>query len=332
MKKRNFLASIAITATLAGCVSSPSLNSDGFNGVAISQKQQCEQLDNTDYMDKHYGKLLEQKWDRHAVGCGALYIYEIASDSTLNIPLKLEALGAQLTYFDVLSHYYPKLYKEGDLNRELNELWRATRVRAEHLIKSVEGYEFLLNEITLLKGAYVLAQSSQDTAVREQVKAAVEAKKLIDKAVENNPESIDGLGLLLSGRLYQDMPSFVGGDIDKGVKTLEQLNELHPKNLETIRWLIQGYEASGKTGKAKMLITEAASIEPTGINEQDYADLLLTLGGMAKRHELNRALLTYKQQRKSLFKKSPYLLSRKQAATLGHGSADPITGKDTHDL
>lgn len=332
MKKTNSLAILAITATLAGCASSPSIHENGFTGITKAQQQQCKNLNNSDYMEQQAEQLLEKKWDRHAVGCGAIYMYQLASESNINIPLKLEALGAQLIYFDVLSHDYPKLYKDGELNIELNKLWRATRVRSEELIKSVEDYEFLLNEITLLKGTYVLAQSAHDTGVREQMKQAVKAKGIIEQAVASDPDSIDGLGLLLTARLYQDLPSFMGGDTEKSLALLNQLLQSHPENLEAIRWAIQAHEVLGQKEKAQQVLNQAANINPENINPQDHADLLLTLGGMAKRHGLVSTLSIIKEKRQALFKANPKLNNRKQAATMGHGSADPITGKDSHDL
>lgn len=336
MKIKTFTLKVAaITAAttfMVGCNSIPPLDTLDFKGITEQQRTRCTELNNFEYMETHYQALIEKKWDRHAMGCGALYSYQLASDSTFDIELKLEALGAQLSYFDVLTHYYPKLYKEGELNRELNALWRATRVRSQELIKSVENFEFILNEITLLKGVYILAQSASDMSVREQVKAAVEAKTIIDEAVLNNPESIDGLGLLISGILYQDLPSFMGGNTEKSIESLQRLRELSPNNLEAIRWLIQAQSAAGNSVEEKRLLTLAATIEPKDLNKQDYADLLLALGGMAKRYELSAALNNFKEKRQQLFSQSPYLLTRQQSATMGHGSVDPITGKDSHDL
>ena len=183
MKKTIKILALALPFVLAGCTKISAVDENKAALATPAQIKNCDLLGQPEEMAAAYPGLLEAKWDRHQVGCGAIYAYELARQSTFDIELKMEALGAQLVYFDVMSKAYPKLYKEGALGDELNENWRATRKRSIKLISMVEWFDFIIPEVGLLKGAYAVSNVEQDATGVEALKAVPSALKLIEEAV-----------------------------------------------------------------------------------------------------------------------------------------------------
>ncbi len=319
------ILALALPFTLGACTDAP-VSSDDF--MTAAQQKQCLLLGQTNQMEEAYPALLDEKWDRNAVGCGAIYAYELARQSTFNIELKLEAVAAQLTYFEVLNNAYPKLYKSGALGKELNELWRATRQRASHLIANVEYLDGVIPEVNLLKGAYKLASVEQDASDREALRAMPAALKLIEDSVGDRPDLADGLGLYLLARLKLNLPSFIGGDTEQAVELFKQAITHQPNSLEFHRWLLQAYAATGDVEKEKQIISKVATLYDDKINDQDLADLYKVYGGSAHRYGMEKEIAFYSKNRKALFEQKPYLLTRKTGANRGHGGNDPITGID----
>ncbi len=328
MKKIIKTLALTLPFILSACTKMPAIEDKESNLATQAQLQNCKFLGQADKMEAAYSELLEKKWDRDQLGCGALYIYETAQQSTFGIELKLKALAAQLNYFDVLNRSYPKLYQSGALGDELNGLWRATRERSRNLIASVEFLDGFIPEINLLKGAYLLANTEKDSSVKEAIGALPPALKLIEDAVQRKPEAGDGLGLYLLGRMKLTMPSFIGGDTDEAIELFEKAILQQPNNLEIHRWLLQGYAATGEVEKEMNVITKASKIFDQNINDQDLADLYIIYGGSAHRYNMENEITFFSQQRKSLFEQKPYLLTRESGANRGHGGADPITGTD----
>ncbi len=328
MKKIIKTLALTVPFILSACTKMPAIEDKESNLATQAQLQNCNLLGHANEMETAYPDLLEKKWDRDQLGCGALYIYETAQQSRFGIELKLEALAAQLNYFDVLSRSYPKLYQSGALGDELNELWRATRQRSENLIASVEYLDGFIAEINLLKGAYLLANTEKDSTVKEAISALPPALTLIQDAVQRKPDAADGLGLYLLGRMKLTMPSFIGGDTDEAIELFEKAILQQPNNLEIHRWLLQSYAATGEVENEMNIITKASKIIDDNINGQDLADLYIIYGGSAHRYNMKNEIAFFSQQRKKLFNEKPYLLTRESGANRGHGGTDPITGTD----
>jgi hypothetical protein len=328
MKKSIKILTLALPFLLGACSKLPDINDPQSGLATINQMKQCQLIKQPDEMADQYSRLLEQKWDRHAVGCGALYVYQLSQQSPFNLELRLEALGAQLGYFDVLNQAYPKLYKSGALGNELNDLWRATRQRSESLIESVEVLDGIIAEINLLKGAYLLASHEQDSSTKDTIKSLPVALELIEDAANRKPEAVEGLPLYLLARLKLTLPSFVGGDTEQAIQLLEGIVNQYPNNLEYQRWLMQGYAATGNVEKEKSLITKASRTLSNDINDQDLVDLYIIFGGSAHRYNMQAEIAFFSTQRKEMFSQNPHLLTRKTGANRGHGGNDPITGTD----
>ncbi len=332
MKKPIKTLALALSFVLGGCTNIAAVNETQAGLATTAQLQNCDLLGQPEKMASAYPELIEAKWDRELVGCGAIYAYELARQSTFDIELKLEALAAQLAYFEVLKNSYNKLYKAGELGEELNELWRATRKRSTNLIATVEIFDAFIPEVGLLKGIYTLANSEEDSTPKEMLNAMPIALKLIEKAVADKPEAADGLGLYILARLKLNLPSFIGGDTEQAVELFKQAIGYQSDSLEFHRWLMQAYAATGEIEKEKQLISKATKLIDENINDQNRADLYIVYGGSAHRYGMKKEIAFYSESRRALFADKPYLLTRKMGSVVGHGGNDPITGTDPNEI
>lgn len=331
MNKR-LSALIALPIILAGCSSAAV---KPVNDQVITEKQNalCSALGDSQKMKQVYPDLLKQKWDRYAYGCGALYQYELAQDSWFGITLKAEALASQISYLDILSKQYPRIYQEGEAARELSKEWFATKARAESLISSLDRYDWLAAEIPLLHGAYLIVSVEKEATVKESFKVIPHARTLLQESVADDPAAGDALGYLLLGRLAMSLPTFFGGDIDKATDYFEKGVKQAPDNLEMLRWLTEAYLNQRQHEKANLALTDAVAVMARAtINIQDKADLMTDLGGLALRLNRQDALGVFSAERQKLLSENPYLLDRKYHASLGHGGTDPVTGKDANEI
>lgn len=290
----------------------------------------CAPIFNEDIKQAVFTEMRDAKWDRFGMSCALQYGAEMINDDWLSafaIEDKLNLLGDHITYFEVLDKQYNAHYQGGDLTIELGWRWERNRLQALKLIDEVEMYESLIPEITVLKAAYILASTMRESDTREMMEASIKAKGLLDVVVEESPEVIDGLPLLMLAQLLLALPEFSGGDPIRAIELLEQGIEIDPENLSFHRWLIEGLVAERENAAAIEVLRKAAGVPVEASNPQDYVDMAKVLGGIAVRLGEKDVASHFSKNRKQLLTKKPYLLARKARASVGHGGANPITGE-----
>jgi tetratricopeptide (TPR) repeat protein len=241
-------------------------------------------------------------------------------------------LGAQVAYLDALDRQYPRLYQAGELGGELGLRWNVTRERGNALLESLEPFEADIAEVSILKAVFLLASVSQEADIQEEFAAVPPALRALEQGLETDPEALDGLGLMMLGRLKIALPVFSGGNVDEAVALLRQGIDVAPANLEMHRWMVEAHLGRRDDAKAAEVLASAASLDGAGINPQDLADILVDLGGLALRLQQPELNEKFRQKRQALFREKPYLLQRKSTAKLGHGGVDPLTGQDPNEL
>jgi tetratricopeptide (TPR) repeat protein len=292
----------------------------------------CPVIEDPEVLAERFAELIETKWDRQAMSCGAGYGYQLALLSPDDIELELAALGAQIAYLDALGRQYPRLYQAGELGRELGVEWRATGERGEALLRDLDRLEPAPAEASILKAAFLLASVAQEASVQEEFAAIPPALQSLERGIESDPEALDGLGLMMLGRLRIALPVFSGGNVDEAVELLEKGIEVAPESIEMHRWMVEAYLARRDNARAVEVLASAANLGGADINPQDLADILVDLGGLAFRLEQPALNEKFRQRRQALLLERPYLLQRKSTAKLGHGGVDPLTGQDPNEL
>ncbi|BFM15555.1 hypothetical protein R50073_17380 [Maricurvus nonylphenolicus] len=290
----------------------------------------CAPIANDEIKQAVYADMREAKWDRFGMSCALQYGGEIIEDDWLSafaIEDKLNLLGDHITYFEVLDKQYNAHYQGGDLTIELGWRWERNRIQALKLLDDVEMFEPLIPEITVLKAAYTLASTMRESDTREMMEASIKARGLLDGVVEDSPEVIDGLPLLMLAQLLLALPEFSGGDPIRAIELLEQGMAIDPENLSFHRWLIEGLVAERENAAAIDILRKAADVPVEASHPQDYVDMAKVLGGIAVRLGEKDIAAHFSKNRQQLLSKKPYLLARKARASVGHGGANPITGE-----
>lgn len=311
-----------------------------------AEKIACPRIEGYDALIAAFAQNVTSKWDRAAMGCATEYgarameelslptnlIWAVATFRTDNIETHMEVLGAHLDYFEVLDRSYSAHYQGIELATELGLRWEQTRERADGLMARIDPLVSKLTEARLVRAAYLLASTLRETPVDEQNAAVAAAVEDLRIAIEENPEALDGLGPLLLGQVLAALPEFLGGDIVAAIELLEQAHALNPTDLSVHHTLVEAYLGEREEEKALALLKNAASIDPAVENLQDYVDEMRYLGGLALRAGAPELARQMGEQRAAILAKNPFLNPRKEMAALGHGGADPLTGKKPEDL
>lgn len=309
-------------------------------------KISCPNVQGFDALMGAFEKDATSKWDRAAMGCATEYgaramqdmslptnlIWAVATFRTDNIETHLEVLGAHLDYFEVLDNSYSAHFQGIELATELGLRWEQTQERAKALMEKIDPLVPKLTEARLARAAYRLASTLRETPVDEQNAAVAAAIEDLRIAIEEDPKALDGLGPLLLGQVLAVMPEFLGGDIPAAIDLLERAHAINPTDLSVHHTLIETYLGERETEKAEALLKHAASIDPKAENLQDYVDEMRYLGGLALRAGVPELAQKMAEQRDAVLAENPFLDPRKEMAALGHGGADPLTGKSPEDL
>ncbi|MGQ7814525.1 hypothetical protein ACUTAH_02410 [Metapseudomonas furukawaii] len=276
-----------------------------------------------------FAELTVAKWDRQQMGCGVRHGFELAQAQPDNVELQLQALGAQVEYFDVLDKGYGRLYSESPVKDiELRLRWNETREHAEILLERLQPLAGQVAEVLALRGVYRLASVLRETPESDKMQAPALALPDLEAAIKLKPEVLDGGGLLMLGSVLLRLPEFAGGDTELAIELLSQGNRLAPQNLQLKVALLDALLGERENAKAIAVLQEAAKIGADGQNPQDYADALRTLGGQAVRLQQMGLAKQLAGTRDAYLQAHPYLNQRKSTATAGHGGVDPLTGED----
>ena len=306
----------------------------------------CPPIAGYDALMAAYAANATSKWDRAAMGCALEYGAEamkelslpknlgwaLATFRTDNIETHLGVFGAHLDYFEVLDNSYSDHYQGIEMSAELGLRWEQTRARAEVLLARIDPLVPKLTEARLLRAAYLLASTLRETPTDAQNVAVAAAIEDLQTAIAENPGALDGLGPLLLGQVLSALPEFMGGDILAAIALLEQAHGFNPNDLTVHRTLVEAYLGERETDKAVALLEQALTIDVSAENPQDYVDDLKFLGGLAQRAGQPEIAARMAEARTAMLSAKPGLDPRKENAAMGHGGADPLTGKTPDDL
>ena len=132
---------------------------------------------------------------------------------------------------------------------------------------------------------------------------------------------------MMMGRLYFQLPETAGGDLDQAVLHLQRAHETARKNIEFQRWYAESLVALGRKPEAGAVLAKMLPLQPEAIERQRFADELRAGIGLAQRAGDDALAQQLTSKRAALFKEFPQLLTRQPTAVMGHGGADPMTGK-----
>ncbi|MCL6285824.1 tetratricopeptide repeat protein [Ruegeria sp. 2012CJ41-6] len=311
-----------------------------------AERIKCDPIEDWDAKMAAFEADGNKKWKQAEMGCaleaGSQALDEMSLPTNLiwafvtfrvdNIERHLEVLGGHLEYFEVLKEDAGRLDSGAERSAEVYVRWMQNRERAEVILEKIDPIVPKLTEARILRAAYQLASTLRESTSEEQGDALNAAKADLEIAVAEKPEALDGLGQMMLGQILVTLPEFLDGDTPRGIELLENANALNPADMSVHRALIDAYMGVRENDKAVALLQAALEIDPADVNPQDYVDDMQFLGGLAVRLDQPEMVTQFAERRSAMFDKMPELHTRKDVATLGHGSENPFTGVDSNDL
>ncbi len=261
--------------------------------------------------------------------CAASMSFAAATRAADDVDMQMLALDSQMNLLEAVQlQLDTQTYQGGDAYADLKARWalgvRQGKVLSARLVKPAQA----VPSIAGMRIAFDLVSVSSslvppDVAYRSAATAFVPLGRLLEK----NPKLLDGVGEMMMGRLYFQLPETAGGDLDKAVVHLQRAHEIAKKNIEFQRWFAESLVARDRKAEAREVLARMLPLQPEPIERQRFADELRAGIGLAQRagdEALSRQLA---DKRASLFKEFRSLLTREPAAVRGHGGVDPLTGK-----
>jgi len=301
----------------------------------VNKKIKCLPIDNENDLEDKYQQLRNAKWDLSSMGCGVQYGAELAESGFFNfleIEQQLTILGDLTEYFSVIHKSYPTLYVPPEIKAELDMRWDKNRAAGMAIISRLEPYWWWLTEFKLLSHAFILSATQHLTEHKDVIKQSQSSLSELNEILEKKPEALDALTPLIVGQTLLTLPEFTGGDPIRAIEVLKQGIELSPQNLNLYRWLIEAYVAERESELAISALKKAALVSASHQHPQDHSDTLKELVGFALSLEQKDLAGYLKYQRKLILEQNPALQHRQEAASLGHGGENPITGKHSDEL
>jgi tetratricopeptide (TPR) repeat protein len=240
----------------------------------------------------------------------------LALDSQINL---LEALQLQLD---------TQTYQGGDAFNDIKARWalgiKQGKAVSQRLFKAAQSAP----SIEGLRIAFDLVSVSSSLVEPELAyKVAARSIKPLAELLAKNPKLLEGVGAMLMGRLYYQLPETAGGDLDQAVVHLRLAYETNKKSIVFQRWYAESLVAVGRNDEALKVLTRMLPVQPELIERQSFADELKAGVGLAQRAGDTALSEQIAVKRSALFKQFPELQTRQTAAISGHGGADPLTGK-----
>ena len=258
--------------------------------------------------------------DKNALACTADLRFEVASGSH-DRGAYLAALSAVLRYIDHVHSL--KYFDLGHTN------WPEYDLRLQHAAALGAKLEADVRanwpqdpELTILSGGIEQSLAGPDDPQR-----TMSAVERMSAAVNRKPGALGGLGELLIGKSYLEVPPIFGGAVDKAVPYLERAHRASPNDPRALRYLAEAYDQLGERDQAGRMLVALSSLPAQDSDLQTSADEWRMGEGLASRMHDKALAQKFVARRTALMDSHPELLVRKIETVLGHGGDDPMTGR-----
>jgi len=270
-----------------------------------------------------------QRFSLDRLACAADMSAQRARQSPKDVDLQMLALDAQIDLLLALQQQLDtQTYQGGDAYVDIKKKWALGIAQGKAISARLATPAAQTPSLAGLRIAFDLASVSSVLAPPEQAfKVAVESITQLEKLLTRDPKLLDGIGEMMLGRLYYQLPESAGGEVEKAVVHLRNAHAIAPDNIEIDRWLAESLVATGGRAQALEVLRSMLPLDPEPVQRQQFADELRAASGLATRSgddELSRDLAA---KRDRLLHQYPELQTRQTAAISGHGGVDPLTGR-----
>lgn len=299
------------------------------HGAPASITAGCPQPADAKAFDAAFTQATVQRHSLQQLTCAAAMGFAAAGRATADADMQILALDAQMNLLEAIQQQLDtQIYQGGDAYEDLKARWalgvKQGRVLSQRLLKPAQQ----VPSIAGIRIAFDLVSVSSslvppDVAYRQ----AATAFKPLGELLGKNPQLLDGTGEMMMGRLYFQLPETSGGDLDQAVQHLGRAHQIAKKNIEFQRWYAESLVAVDRKPEAREVLARMLPLKPEPIERQRFADELRAGVGLAQRAGDETLARELAAKRGALLKEFPELLTRRSAAVLGHGGADPMTGQ-----
>lgn len=278
-----------------------------------------------------YAQAASQRHSIEQLTCAAGISAVAAASQAANVDLQMLALDAQINLLEAIqAQFETQTYQGGEAFKDLSARWhqgvkqgRAVSARLARPAQARPAVAALRIAFDLVSVSSVLVPP--DVAFR----SAAGAFKPLAEIVRKDPKVLDGIGELMLGRLYYQLPESVGGDVEKALPHMQAALDINPRSIAAMRWLAETQVALGQKDQAREVLARMLALEPEPAQRQEFADELRAGAGLSQRAGDAALSARIDDKRSALLRRHPELQTRQTAAVLGHGGVDPLTGKST---
>jgi tetratricopeptide (TPR) repeat protein len=291
----------------------------------------CAQPRTAEAFDAAFTEATVQRHSLEQLTCAAAMSAANAARMATDVDMQMLALDAQINLLESLQlKLDTQTYQGGDVFIDIKARWalgiRQGKVVSARLVKAAQS----VPSIAGMRLAFDLVSVSSSLVEPERTyKVAADTIKPLADLLDKNPKLLDGVGEMLMGRLYFQLPETANGDLDKAVVHLKNAHEINRKSIVFQRWYAEALLALGRNDEARQVLAKMLPLKPDAIERQSFADELRAGEGLAQR--AGDPTLTHQitAKRAALLQEFPQLQTRQTAAVSGHGGVDPLTGKST---
>jgi len=293
--------------------------------AAEHAKYTCSRFSDDSAKARSAAALGVQTSDKNALACAADLRFELATAAPNDLTAHINALTSLLSYVDHVRLL--KVYELSQID------WPEYDLRLQHAV----GIASQLIPRTRQKWPndpaiiILCAAVERSLAGPSDPQITLTAVEQLKHAVAIDPKALNGIGQLLIGRSYLDLPPIFGGSAEKAIPYLIQAREASPGDPRAFRYLAEAYDELGRSRDALTALNALASITLSDSDLQLFADEWRMGEGLATRLDAPKVAARFAAERADLMRRHPNLLSRKVESVWGHGETNPMSGISDYD-
>jgi tetratricopeptide (TPR) repeat protein len=293
--------------------------------AAEHAKYACSSFSEDSAKARAAAALSVQTSDKNALACAADLRFELATGAPNDLANHINALTSLLSYVDHVRLL--KVYELSQID------WPEYDLRLEHAV----GIASQLLPATRQKWPndpatiILCAAVERSLAGPNDPQITLTAVEQLKRAVAIDPKALNGMGQLLIGRSYLDLPPIFGGSAEKAIPYLTQARDASPSDPRAFRYLAEAYDELGRSRETLAALSALANVTPRDSDLQLFADEWRMGEGLAMRLHDTKLAASFGAKRADLMRQHPNLLSRKVESVWGHGETNPISGASDYD-
>ena len=239
----------------------------------------------------HHGDIASQ-------GRAADLLYRVAENNPGSLPDQIKAMQQMDTHLSMLKG----VAEERGLEEALLAGYDRMIEHGDRVLAKYPGSA----EIMVLR-ALAFARKGQFQGIRKSLAVIGPTFEALHQAYETDPAALEGLGPLVLGRMYFEVPGFFGGDSERSIRYLEEALGYRPRDVTAMRFLAESYRDEGERKKAE---TTLAKIVPVKLStrRQEAADELFIAAGLARDWKLGDLEDRILAKRRKMMAENPGLM------------------------